>query len=76
MIGKLVTSNARLMSHHLNEKLDESGQSCFEETRVTMADFAKKFDVLSESIKFMSATSFFFLLHSRASDQALSVIEV
>ena len=70
VMGKLVTSNARLMSHHLvqvNEKLDvlgewlrkdcESGQSCFEETRVTMADFAKKFDVLSESIKFMSATS-------------------
>ena len=70
VMGKLVTSNARLLSHHLvqmNEKLDglsewmkkdcESGQSCFEETRVGMADFAKKFDVLSESIKFMSATS-------------------
>ena len=70
VMGKLVTSNARLMSHHLvqvNEKLDvlgewlrkdcESGQSCFEETRVTMADFAKKFDVLSESIKFLTATS-------------------
>ena len=70
VMGKLVTSNARLLSHHLeqmNEKLDgltewmkkdcESGQSCFEETRVTMAEFAKKFDVLSESIKFMSATS-------------------
>ena len=70
VMGKLVTSNARLMSHRLvqvNEKLDvlgewlrkdcESGQSCFEETRVTMADFAKKFDVLSEAIKFMSATS-------------------
>ena len=69
-MGKLVTSNARLLSHHLeqmNEKLDgltewmkkdcESGQSCFEETRVTMADFAKKFDVLSESIKFLTATS-------------------
>ena len=70
VMGKLVTSNARLLSHHLeqmNEKLDgltewmkkdcESGQSCFEETRVTMADFAKKFDVLSESIKFLTATS-------------------
>ena len=44
-MGKLVTSNARLLSHHLehmNEKLDgltewmkkdcESGQSCFDET--------------------------------------------
>ena len=44
VMGKLVTSNARLLSHHLeqmNEKLDgltewmkkdcESGQSCFEE---------------------------------------------
>ena len=64
VMGKLVTSNACLLSHHLeqmNEKLDgltewmkkdcESGQSCFEETRGTMAEFAKKFDVLSESIK-------------------------
>ena len=70
VMGKLVTSNARLLSHHLvqvNEKLDvlgewlrkdcESGQSCFEETRVTMADFSKKFDHLSESIKFLTATT-------------------
>ena len=70
VMGKLVTSNARLLSHHLvqvNEKLDvlgewlrkdcESGQSCFEETRVTMADFSKKFDILSESIKFLTATT-------------------
>ena len=35
----------------------ESGQSCFEETRVTMADFSKKFDHLSESIKFLTATT-------------------
>ena len=55
VMGKLVTSNARLLSHQLgqvNEKLDvlgkwlkkdcEMGQSCFEETRVTMANFSKK----------------------------------
>ena len=70
VMGKLVTSNARLLSHHLvqvNEKLDvlgewlkkdcETGQSCFEETRVTMADFSKKFDDLSESIKFLTAAT-------------------
>ena len=62
VMGKLVTSNARLMSHHLvqvNERLDvlgewlrkdcESGQSCFEETRVTIWQISPRNSIFSRN---------------------------